>query len=68
MRKTLDQRFAERHASTIKEVWHKRGFTQVEAWAEPKGSEWGVRTNLVNGAPPGTRPETLGYQLMGVGE
>lgn len=68
MRKGYDQITAERLAAMVQKNWHDRGFTQVATWAEANGSEWAVKSNLVNGAPPGTRPETLGYQLMGVGE
>jgi len=68
MKKGTDQITAERLAGMIQKNWHARGFTQVATWAEAKGGEWAVKSNLINGAPPGTRPETLGYQLMGMSE
>lgn len=55
MKKGLDQIYAERQAETLMASWRERGFEGVEAWAVFKNGEWTVESNLVNGAPQGTR-------------
>ncbi len=65
MSKSLEQTWAERQARAVMNVWAARGFPDVEAWAELQGGEWTVQSNLINGAPRGSEPESLGNRLMG---
>jgi hypothetical protein len=54
---------AERRARRLDDYWHARGHMTVQHWAEPQSGKnipklvgrrlWVVRSNLVNGMPPG---------------
>lgn len=54
-------------AFSIRNYWHKRGFSEADAWAERTddgfnpllrcASYWVVRSNLIDGWPPGRRGE-----------
>lgn len=62
---TLTRRGAEVLAFKIERYWKRRGFPRVRSTAEQFGTpdHWQVRSNLVNGMPPGV---TSSYVLHGV--
>jgi len=51
-------------AETIRNYWANRGY-DVRVWVEFEDHEWRVKSDLINGAPRGSRPESLGNRLMG---